>query len=404
MHAASRTTTCRLLRQATRPPSGFICSSCLSRRTYSTPTSTRPQPPLPPPPPPAAGFAALKSRRLLSVSGPDATGYLQGVVTANIVNNPNPGFYTAFLNAQGRVLHDVFVYRHDGSDSFLIEVDAAEAERLVRQIKRYKLRAKFNVRLLDAEEATVWQAWDDSRTGLTLPTGGMTTSVQDPRSPTLGYRILTHGDPAQAAPQLELDQTPETSYRIRRYLHGVAEGQAEILREHALPAESNMDLTGAIDFRKGCYVGQELTIRTRHRGVVRKRILPCVLYSNNGSEVPEQLVYNPDSPAAADAVPPETSIGRAEKKGRSTGKWLSGVGNVGLALCRIEVMTDLTLPGEPPATPPAAGALGSGDKDEFVMIPKTGGEDGGSDGPAVKVKAFVPQWLRQGLAAQAAGH
>ncbi|KAI6351020.1 ccr4 associated factor [Pyricularia grisea] len=392
---ASRSATRHLLRHATRPPSGFVCNSCLSRRSSSASASTRSSPP---PPPPAAGYTALKSRRLISVSGPDAAKYLQGVVTANIIKNNKTGFYTAFLNAQGRVLHDVFIYPDASKDGegFFIEVDAAEAERLTRHIKRYKLRAKLNLRLLDDGEATVWQAWDDSRTDF-APTIGMVTPVRDPRSPTLGYRILTSGDLAQT-PQLDLDATPETSYRIRRYLQGVAEGQAEILREHALPAESNMDVTGAIDFRKGCYVGQELTIRTRHRGVVRKRILPCVLYDQ--PDAPGRLEYKQDGLVAAEDVPPETSIGRATKKGRSTGKWLSGVGNIGLALCRLEIMTDLTLPGEPAATPAATLESSS---DEFVLAPKTG-EDGGSDGPSFKVKAFVPEWLRQGLAAQTAGH
>ncbi|KAL5877632.1 ccr4 associated factor [Pyricularia oryzae] len=387
---ASRSATRHLLRHATRPPSGFVCRSCLSRRSSSTSASPR----SPPPPPPTAGFTALKSRRLISVSGPDAAKYLQGVVTANIINNNKTGFYTAFLNAQGRVLHDVFIYPDASKDGegFLIEVDATEAERLTRHIKRYKLRAKLNLRLLDDGEATVWQAWDDSKADF-APAVGMTTPVRDPRSPMLGYRVLTPGDHAQT-PQLDLDPTPETSYRIRRYLQGVAEGQTEILREHALPAESNMDVTGAIDFRKGCYVGQELTIRTRHRGVVRKRILPCVLYDH--FVAPERLEYKHDGVVTAEGVPPETSIGRATKRGRSTGKWLSGVGNIGLALCRLEIMTDLTLPGEP------AAALESGN-DEFVLTPKSD-EDVGSEGAPFKVKAFVPDWLRQGLAAQTAGH
>ncbi len=112
----------------------------------------------------------------------------------------------------------------------------------------------------------------------------------DPRSPGLGSRHVVAGD---ATPRLGLAAAPvvpETAYQIRRYLHGVAEGQDEIQREQALPLESNMDVMGGVDFHKGCYVGQELTIRTKHRGVVRKRILPCILYSE-GTPVPERLAY-----------------------------------------------------------------------------------------------------------------
>jgi len=140
-----------------------------------------------------------------------------------------------------------------------------------------------------------------------------------------------------------------------------------------------------VSFTKGCYVGQEMTIRTKHRGVVRKRILPCELYACEDA-APAELEYRPvisDSVGDASEVPAETSIGRVGRKGRSAGKWLRGIGNVGLALCRLEIMTDVVLPGEG-----AAGAYQAGD--EFVV-------DAG-EGMQVKIKAFVPGWMRDGLA------
>jgi folate-binding protein YgfZ len=201
----------------------------------------------------------------------------------------------------------------------------------------------------------------------------------------MGYRILqTNGQ----TPQVDLDATTEDSYTIRRYLTGVGEGQEELLRETALPQESNMDIMNGIDFHKGCYVGQELTIRTKHRGVVRKRILPCMIYPKT-SPMPTSLAYDPSSEApGAETIPAEKSIGRFEKRGRSAGKWLRGMGNVGLALCRLETMTDVVLPGE-------TAAAGYSAEDEFVL--EWGGE--GVE-EAVKIKAFVPEWLRAGLDAQ----
>lgn len=148
-----------------------------------------------------------------------------------------------------------------------------------------------------------------------------------------------------------------------------------------------------IDFHKGCYVGQELTIRTKHRGVVRKRILPCVVYPKD-KPAPQTLAYHAGeatdaSPEAitADMIPAETSIGRSGKRGRSAGKWLKGIGNIGLGICRLEIMTDVVLPGEQ-----AAATFSEGD--EFVL---EWGEEGVKEG--VKVKAFVPDWLRAGMEA-----
>ncbi|KAF5521106.1 putative transferase CAF17 [Colletotrichum aenigma] len=384
----------------------FVCRSCRQhqqqqrqRRPYSSNISP------PPPAPPAAGFTALPSRRLISVAGPDAAKFLQGVITANIASKEararETGFYAAFLNATGRVLHDVFIYpdtaglgggaaagEQQAGTRFLIEADANEAERLAKHIKRYKLRAKFNVRLLAVDEATVWHAWDDSGKPVSTDAATLSTLTRDPRTPVLGYRLVRGRD---APPQLDLEATTEDSYTIRRYLQGVAEGQDEIIREHALPQETNMDYMNGIDYHKGCYVGQELTIRTKHRGVVRKRVLPCMIYDVDRA-APQTLQYRPDEDAnhgpeglPAETIPRETSIGRSGKKGRSAGKWLKGIGNVGLGLCRLEIMTDVVLPGETAASTfdPA---------NEFML--QWGEEDKSN---AVKIKAFVPEWLRNGL-------
>ena len=386
-------------------PSRGLCASCrlhLRRRQQqqqqrfaSSSTS--------PPKPPAAGIAALPSRQLLSVSGAEATKFLQGMVTANMASadglpRTDP-FYSGFLNATGRVVHDIFIYPfRQGSglpveeDGYLIEADADQMARFAKLIKRYKLRAKVNVRQLTPDEATVWQAWDDASSNgldLDLPNSkSRLTTLRDPRAPGLGHRIIQIG---QSAPDVNLDMSTQDAYTVRRYLHGVAEGQDEILREQALPLESNMEMMNGIDFHKGCYVGQELTIRTKHRGVVRKRILPCIIYGRDKAP-PQNLTYeleqeSPES-LSADMIPTETSIGRDGKRGRSAGKWLKGVGDIGLGLCRLEIMTDVVLPGEQ-----AAATFKPGD--EFVL------EWGDEDAKAgVKVKAFVPEWLRSGLAGQ----
>ncbi|KAI0181101.1 Aminomethyltransferase folate-binding domain-containing protein [Hypoxylon sp. FL1284] len=427
----------------------FICKSCKrSLRQFSS-TPARPRGP---PPPPPSGFAHLTSRRLISIAGSDAPKFLHGIITQPLVDEPvsggrqrqsaqpkitaenstigAQGFYTAFLNATGRVLHDVFIYRDTlgmageeetaaGGDAFIIEVDAAQVKTLAKHIKRYKLRSKLKFRILDEGECVAWQVWDDSISPATLsaPSSSPSSSsppipptlaqllaqpkdyvmLPDARAPGMGFRVLSTGQ-RTLEEGLDLARSDDAAYRVRRYLRGVAEGQAEMPREQALPLESNMDVSGGVDFRKGCYVGQELTIRTRHRGVVRKRILPCLLYppsppSSSATDVPQQLEYDPavgqDGPDAED-VPAGLSIGRAGAKGRSAGSWLAGAGNVGLALCRLPAMTDVELPGETAATTPFDPR-----KDEFVL--KWGADEEGQGGRSLMVKAFVPDWLRQRL-------
>ncbi|KAI1337718.1 Aminomethyltransferase folate-binding domain-containing protein [Xylariaceae sp. FL0016] len=415
----------RSLTSGSRSICSFVCPSCRrqksvcpsiaptrSQRYFSSSTARHATPP-------TTAYARLPERRLLSVSGLDAPRFLQGIITSSITvptntrggdpqatGAPRPhGFYSGFLNATGRVLHDVFVYPdtlglhgHKSLDvpgtAFLVEVDAAQAGSLLRHIKRYKLRSQLKARLLDDTECTVWQAWGERSGAPPLTNDEEGIVLEDTRAPGMGHRILSTRTPG---PELDMDRADPLDYRVRRYLLGVAEGQAEIIKEQALPLEANMDLMGGIDFRKGCYVGQELTIRTKHRGVVRKRILPVRLYDK--SEGPAaSMEYDADAFSGSDGslrgenISPGQSIGRFGKKGRSAGSWLAGVGNVGLALCRLQIMTDVELPGEAAAAPfdPAS---------EFVMQIAQGDGAGGEDnGKAVKIQAFVPDWLRTRLA------
>lgn len=272
-------------------------------------------------------------------------------------------------------------------DGWYIEVDAKEAEVFAKHLKRYKLRAKFEVRLLEVGEMGVWNLWDEGGgwTAHSLPdsnvekAGGKEGEVgcEDHRAPGMGRRLLL---PRDKKPEVDMEESNEEAYRIRRYLKGVPEGQDELFREHSLPQESNVDFMGGIDYRKGCYVGQELTIRTYHTGVVRKRILPVMIYGPDEPE-PKSLEYLPEKDLNAGAIPTETNFGRSGKKGRTAGKWVRGVGNVGLGLCRIEIMTDVIVQG---------GTGGYKEGDEFKLEWEGEGEEGAAK--MVKAKAFVPAW------------
>ncbi|CAF9908153.1 ccr4 associated factor [Imshaugia aleurites] len=351
-----------------------LCHYCkaplyLSRRHT---TSSSPNPPLPP----ITACARLPTRRLISLRGHDASHFLQGLTTQNIPSRLTSScFYSAFLNASGRVLHDVFIYPNADAEQeepgFLIEVDANEVEALARHLKRYKLRAKVGIRVVDEGELSVWATWgkeSGSEVGSTM--GGL-----DQRAPGMGTRIVLSGDRKLQGLEAEVQGG---SYDVKRMMMGVAEGQGEMPKESALPQESNIDYMGGIDFRKGCYVGQELTIRTHHTGVVRKRILPVQIYLAADSKPPEGLTYDEDNNIV---LPPKgANISRVDKKGRSAGRWLGGVGNIGLALCRLEIMTNTTLTGEGSQWNP---------EHEFKVAWEP---DEGREGGEVKVKAFVPSW------------
>ncbi|BDD55908.1 ccr4 associated factor [Monascus purpureus] len=402
-------------------PARTICTRCLNRcRLFSTTSYSYEQQKRNalPPSPPRSGYARLTNRALISVTGVDSITFLQGLITQNmlVTNDQNravrrTGSYTAFLNSQGRVLNDAFIYpfpKSDGNNTtsddpgWIIEVDKTEVTSLLKHLKRHKLRAKLKLRALDDGERTVWSSWNDhsepkwaaynlgsGSTSSFSPSASITGCI-DTRAPGFGSRLITPGsedlrahlpDEAQiAGSEVELD-----TYTIRRMLHGIAEGQREIVRESALPLECNLDMMRGVDFRKGCYVGQELTIRTHHTGVVRKRILPVQLY-NDAQDVAattDMPVYNPSSSTLP--VPPSGSnISRVGgRKGRSAGKFLGGIGNIGLANCRLEMMTDINLTGD--------GTQYNPEHEFKLSLDAVEGESAAE----VKVKAILPPWLKE---------
>ena len=283
-------------------------------------------------------FAWLKSRSLIRLTGPDVFPFLQGVITANITRFELPSaavrpIYTTFLNAQGRILNDVFLWRGNARGEsedapWLIDVDTASRGNLLAHLKKHKLRSKVKLENVSDEELRVYQGWineynyapnkgengsgaqgieghhevGSSKKGLsphpawTLDKG---ISMTDPR-PGMGMRwlgtaeetlhdALRHAAGYEPSTYPAPSLVPEDQYMIHRMLHGIAEGQNEIIGGSALPQESNMDFFGGIDFRKGCYLGQELTIRTHHTGVVRKRILPVQLEKDYAPIVPGSI-------------------------------------------------------------------------------------------------------------------
>ncbi|OCL10280.1 Aminomethyltransferase folate-binding domain-containing protein, partial [Glonium stellatum] len=386
------------------------------RRTYSS----QPNPPKSLPP---AGTAELFHRRLIYLSGPDAPKFLQGLTTNNVDPKATIPWYSAFLDARGRMMWDSFIYPDPSNEAStwacFIEVDGTEADNLFKHLRRHKLRSKIEIRLVEEAEASVWAGWQDNGAAESEPhssSPGYSASdlasykfaLHDPRAPGFGWRAVLpksglgsgSSNPSDLLSSREASDLPVidvTSYHIRRYLYGIPEGPKEMPPASALPMESNVDLMHGIDFRKGCYVGQELTIRTKHTGIVRKRILPVQLYHRTegvsgalsmASYDPNWRLQNTGEPTQNKHPPTGTDIKQldedgAAKKGRATGKFLTGISNIGLALCRLEMMTDIKVSAEGGNWRPGM---------EFGMQWNKEGAEGEHE--TVRIMPIVPQWLR----------
>lgn len=238
----------------------------------------------------------LAERSLIRLQGEDVKPFLQGLITNDInhLHKGHPAIYTLFLNKQGRILYDAIVYSKS-EDTILIECDKESSSELRRHLRMYRLRKKINIDCLQSEFAP-WVIFNPNKDSPVKVSGSDDLIFcHDPRLRDLGIRVILPKtseavDLKKLIPDQNLDQTTSNfDYKLHRIGLGVGEGVEDHLPGKAFPLESNADFLHGVSFQKGCYLGQELTARTYHTGVIRKRLLP-LSFSKNPSDGQTQVV------------------------------------------------------------------------------------------------------------------
>jgi len=199
-------------------------------------------------------IAALASRALIAVAGEDWRSFLQGLLTQDVETlGSGEVRFGALLTPQGRLLYDLFIVGRE--DGCWLDCAADKRAALLQRLTIYRLRAKVT---LATDETAVWAAWGEGVTGQGW--------VRDPRIAALGWR----GYGADALPNAS-----EADYERHRLEVG-APGPADWGEDSAYPLEADFDLLNGVDFKKGCFVGQETTSRMKRRGQIKNRMLPIV--------------------------------------------------------------------------------------------------------------------------------
>ncbi|MGJ0391354.1 MAG: YgfZ/GcvT domain-containing protein [Methylocystis sp.] len=255
----------------------------------------------------------LADRGVVEVSGEDAAKFLHNLVTNDITSLGNgEARFAALLTPQGKILFD-FVVFSPGEGRFLLDCPLSLAPDLEKRLNMYKLRAKVAVaNLSDRLEAVAFPDAPER------PKVEAIALAPDPRSEALGWRALAEkGKIAAAGPLAE--------YETRRIRAGVPLGGVDFAYSDAFPHETNMDLLAGLDFKKGCYVGQEVVSRMKHRNLVRKRV---TRYRAPGG-----------------APRPGESIRAGDVEIGVTG---SAIGEEGLALIRLDRLADAEEKGHTP--------------------------------------------------------
>lgn len=194
-------------------------------------------------------------RSVIRVCGADAAAFLQNLLTNDVARlDEGRLLYACLLTPQGRLLHDLFLFRQGGD--FFLDCEAARREDLLRRLTVFRLRAK--VALEDCHGALQVYSAPAAPPGI--------AAYADPRLPALGARFYL---PENA--KLAADVSRETE-RDRRIALGIAEGTPDMRPETDTLFDLNLDRLNAVSWGKGCYVGQEVTARIHHRGLVKKRL------------------------------------------------------------------------------------------------------------------------------------
>jgi folate-binding protein YgfZ len=291
-----------------------------------------------------------EARGLLAIAGEDKVSFLQGLVSNDVAKaGPAKALYSAFLTPQGRYLHDFFLAEAGGS--FYLDCEAARRDDLKRRLSLYKLRSKVTIADATASHAVALLFGGDalarlglgSEPGLAKPFAGGVVYV-DPRLPALGARAVLPREGAAATIEAAgFAAGDATAYDKLRLSLGVPDGSRDLPVEKAILLENGFDELHAIDWDKGCYLGQELTARTRYRGLVRKRLLPVTI----------------EGPTPA----PGTPVMLGDKE---AGEMRSALDGIGLALLRLEHVE-----GEAAAALRAGEAKLTARKPDWVRLPET---------------------------------
>ena len=266
-------------------------------------------------------LAVLDDRGILAVSGPDRRGFLQGLVS-NDVEKVAPGraIYAALLTAQGKYLHD-FIMVGEG-ETIWLDAEAARLADLKRRLSIYRLRAKVALdERPDLAVAAIFGAGAPGALDLPDEPGAARpqedgVALVDPRLAALGARVILD-PPRLARLAAAFDPAGAADYDRHRLALGIPDGSRDLVPEKSILLEAGFEELHGVDWQKGCYIGQELTARTKYRGLIKKRLFPVRI----------------------DGAAPETGT-LVTLDGKDAGEMRSARDGIGLALLRLDAVAE----------------------------------------------------------------
>lgn len=205
------------------------------------------------------GIVVRNDRGVVEIGGPEAAQFLHGLVTATVKSlDPGAASFGALLSPQGKILFDFFLLKTD--DGYLVEIARAQIPDFLKRLTFYRLRAAVTLADRSADHVVAY-AFGDAP----APEAGL--AFADPRLEGLATHVLL---PAAAPPAATASLHDWHAHRIAL---GVPESGLDFPLGDTFPHDADMDDLAGVDFKKGCFIGQEVVSRMKHRGTARKRIV-----------------------------------------------------------------------------------------------------------------------------------
>lgn len=266
------------------------------------------------------GWAPLKDRAVLSVTGTDARPFLQDLVTndLNLVSSTQAVF-AALLTPQGKFLFDFFIFEWNGN--LHLDCEAACLDGLVKKLTRYRLRADVTIKQMTGMHVTaILGANSQTEYGFGDTPGAACAiddqfAMLDPRDAKMGIRLISSRPFSDTAPTDTIPEIDRDQYDQLRYRLGIADSSRELASGQSYIMDFGFERLNGIDFEKGCYVGQEVTARMKYRNLVKRALVPIEF---------DGVAPAPGTPVHVD----DAAIGEVR----------SATGSAGLALIKIEAL------------------------------------------------------------------
>jgi folate-binding protein YgfZ len=225
----------------------------------------------------------LEDQGLISVEGSDAKNFLQNIISNDIEKvNESCSIFSGIFTAQGKYLYEFFIIKNN--ESYFLDCDGTFKEELINHLLKYKLRSKIEIKDLSSSYVigvTSEEKFKDIQNELASKEKTLlyreSPYFLDTRSPKLGARILSSLEKLHLTiKKLNLKIVDKSNYLKDAHVKGIPIQGIKNLQDNLFGLESNFEELNAIDFKKGCYVGQENTARMKLKNKVRRKLIPII--------------------------------------------------------------------------------------------------------------------------------